>query len=548
MGKIFSFKIFLVILFINYGLNANADTYYVSTDGNDNNPGSQTQPWAHCPGMPNWGGSGKLSAGDIVYFDSADTWTVLSGNYVIDITGGVTYIGDTWGNGTKAKLVAGATLNQNAVVRWVDDDPTYETVLQGFEIDGGGGQSACGYTSSTRGTCPRSGSCYRNDGISMGQTGLSQNLTGATKRVDNCLVHSTYSCQSSGEYNYGIILRSISTYWVDDVEIINTVVYDQSRGCYNLYPYEDSPDNLLSNVIVRGCECYNSGVDPSYGSGNGLMVKNEVSTATLEFNYIHDIQGTTGNCAIINTDETLTNGPQGIVLRYNIFENCNADGVHIRSEEPGSGGTISGEIYGNIIHANSGTNAIKLDGGVEGTVSYLKIYNNTIYDEGITIESNSATINTLEVKNNIINSTSSYIPLTDVDGDIIAHNNNIYYREGGGTLVSAPGGPYTSANLSSYENTALSSDPQLNNVSNFPTGFTGTYGVDMKPNTEGFNINSNSYAKNTADGTLGYPYNRSINSVIRPSGEGWDRGAYEFNGFETEPPAAPTGLRVLPLE
>jgi len=117
--------------------------------------------------------------------------------------------------------------------------------------------------------------------------------------------------------------------------------------------------------------------------------------------------------------------------------------------------------------------------------------------------------------------------LGDDDGDITAHSNNIYYRPGGGTLVTANGDSYTASNISSWEPTALTGDPLLKDPSDLPSGFTGTYGVDMEPDSDGLNITVGSSAKDYGI-SLGSAYNSSINSVTRPSGVGWDVGAYEF--------------------
>ena len=94
------FTLAIGFLSIAYGA-----TYYVSSStGSDSNNGTTTgTPWAHCPGMVGWTGSGSLSAGDTVYFNSSDTWTitVANTNFLV-IVGGVTYDGDTWGGGTRA--------------------------------------------------------------------------------------------------------------------------------------------------------------------------------------------------------------------------------------------------------------------------------------------------------------------------------------------------------------------------------------------------------------------------------------------------------------
>ena len=164
----------------------------------------------------------------------------------------------------------------------------------------------------------------------------------------------------------------------------------------------------------------------------------------------------------------------------------------------------------------------------------VKIYNNTFFhnyesewSHELRIESNSADISVLEVANNIFYAASTTRLLGDDDGDITAHFNNIYYRPGGGTLVTAGGISYSASDISLWEPTALTGDPLLKDPSDLPSGFTGTYGVDMEPASDGLNITAGSSAKDYG-ASLGSAYNSSINSVTRPSGLAWDVGAYEF--------------------
>ena len=171
----------------------------------------------------------------------------------------------------------------------------------------------------------------------------------------------------------------------------------------------------------------------------------------------------------------------------------------------------------------------------------LKIYNNTFYHNAtdgsewireIYIESNSADISVLEIRNNIIYAVSTS-PLIDADGDITAHSNNIYYRAGGGELVRDRGTTYTSGNLGSWEPSAYAVEPNFKNSSNLPAGFKGTYGTDMEPNTDGLSVEQGIAVDNGAD--LGDLYYGAINfagksgGLTRPQGSGWDIGAYEYS-------------------
>ena len=78
-----------------------------------------------------------------------------------------------------------------------------------------------------------------------------------------------------------------------------------------------------------------------------------------------------------------------------------------------------------------------------------------------------------------------------------------------------------------------------------PTGFIGTFGVNLRPNTDGLSVSGTSAAAN-AGVALSSAYSGSINSVVRPQGGGWDIGAYEFGSSQTStPPAPPTNVRIV---
>ena len=172
----------------------------------------------------------------------------------------------------------------------------------------------------------------------------------------------------------------------------------------------------------------------------------------------------------------------------------------------------------------------------------MKVYNNIFYDSSggvIFIGSNTGNIITLQFKNNIFYAVNAF-PLQDEDGDITAHTNNIYYRVDGGNPVNSNGISYSSANLTSYEGTALSSDPSFQNTADFPTGFIGIYNVDRRPNTEGLNTTEDSLARDNGS-SLATLYNGSINSTMRLIAS-WDIGAYEGGSVL---PSVPTKLRLV---
>ena len=494
-----------------------AATYYVSQSaGNDANAGtSPGAPWKNAPGMSAYAGTGKLVPGDTVYFNSGDTW-IVTGAQGLYLAGGATYVGNKWGAGTRAKLKAGADI-ASAVIRF-SDDPKHPTVIQGFEVDAAGKVA---------------------NGVEMNHSFYAGPLTGATKRVDDVVVHNVWSRSSLGQYKYGIIVSNFggTSGEVANVEILNSVVYDISRDGIPIYPGDVNADCIVRNVVVRGNTVYSTGQDPDYGAGAGIIVKGRVIDAYIENNYV---SATKGAGIFINGNETnhFGYGPTNIHIRYNLV---NVDTVHgsIRIYDGSSGKDPKDvKIYGNIIYNNS-KNAGLLLGQDVGNSNRLLVYNNTFFGNGVLIDSSPATFPVFEFNNNLIY-TPNGTALVD-SGKITSHVNNLYF--GSGTIVRVVGKNYDASSVKIYEPTALAENPRFVDPANLPNGFTGTYGVNLVPNRNGLSVQMGSPAIDRGLSLIS-PYTGSINGVARPSGAGVDIGAYELGG--SSPLAAPTNLRILP--
>jgi hypothetical protein len=496
------------------------NTYYVDASlGNDSNAGiSPGAPWKNCPGMAAYTGAGTLIAGDLVYFNRGGTWLV-GGAQGIYLTGGVTYVGDTWGSGTRATIRA-STACDAGVVRF-RDHASQATIFQGFDVDA-------------------------NKTVSSGvdfNHAYWQLMNGATKRLTNCIVRNTWSLVNSGQYKYGVIVSNHGGTggYCENVEILNTVVHDTSRDAICLYPGDENGNCRIKNVTVQGCEAYNTGQDPGYGAGSGILVKGYVVDAYIDHCYTHD---TKGAAMFVNGNETYHYGvgPTNVNIRYSIFTCNNANGG-IRIYDGASGKdpkTIN--VYGNLVYNSTVTGGFYMSTDL-GNVNNIRVYNNTFYNAPVYINSGSATFPTLEFRNNIVyNSTG--IPVTDVSGQITGHGNNIYYSPSGGTLVNSKGVSYTSANVKSgFESTASVADPLFVNASSLPTGFTGIHGIDQTPNTTGLSLQASSYAFNNG-ASLPSPFDGSINTVARTAGS-WDIGAYENAAGSSNKPGPPSNLRVV---
>ena len=405
-------------------------TYYVdNTAGSDSNPGTTSQPWQRCPGMSGWSGSATLAAGDTVYFDRADTWTASSGAALLSATGGVLYDGETWGSGTgKATLQATGTFSQ-AVALISADHASYETVIKGFEID-------CG---------------NRNNNGANVNWPTSYNLTGAIKRLENLDIHNLY--MTSGAY-YNIKVGAVGGDTTRNVELIGNHIYNTNTTGIAIYAAVNCPTCLIDQVLVKsntvGPNCYPAS---STWNGTGILLKNRTKNVTIEYNEIYE---TALNNIIVQDDgNSGSDGNTGLIIRYNKIHNA-IDKYGVTFQTP-NGATF--EIYDNDIYDNgrSGLEFATTSGGtMTGT-----IYNNTFYNNAtgeITVTDSAPRV---EIYKNILYSKSGQKPLSASSDTITSHYNNLYYSPSGGTLVTYGASNYTSSNLSSFEATAISDDPQF---------------------------------------------------------------------------------------
>ncbi|MGZ6449763.1 MAG: choice-of-anchor Q domain-containing protein, partial [Pseudobdellovibrionaceae bacterium] len=429
-----------------------------------------------------------------VYFDRSDTWLVSGSPQGLFLVGGVKYIGDEWQadggtTGYRAVIKAANDFNDNGVVRF-RDHATLMTLFKGFEVNANG-MSA--------------------NGIDINH-GFWSLMNGATKRVENVEVHHVFTEQSKGEYKYGIAMSDWggSAGILENVEIINTKVHDIGRDGIVLYPSDD-PSSRIGNILVRNCEVYNTGQDPDYAAGNGghgIVVKGWVYNSILENNYIHNVNS---SAIFISGPENTTSqrGAENLHIRNNILTAQSNNGI-VRLYKTGEKDL---KFYSNIIFDNSQTGGFSL-GGNSGILNLL-IYNNTFYNTFVDLGGHTSTVQTFEFKNNIVQYPSSQL-------------------QNAGTLTSQA------------NNLLVSANPGFKNVNNKPTGFIGTYGVDLRPNNDGLSMVSGSAAIN-AGATLATSYKGSINSVSRPAESAWDIGAYEYSTTTTPSPtlAAPKNLRIL---
>jgi Right handed beta helix region len=453
--------------------------------GNDANAGSSPEaPWRFAPGMTGWRGQAALQPGDTVLFNSARVWPV-EGTQGLHLVGGVSYVGNAWGPGTRATLKATADI-ASALVRF-RDHPSLPTELRGFDVDADG---------------------KVGNGIEMNHSFYAGPLTGAVKRIDDVVVHHVWSRASRGQYKYGIIVSNHGgkDAEVANVEILNSTIHDISRDGLPIYPGDASADCIVRNVLVRNNVVYNTGLDPDYRAGAGIVVKGRVIDAVIEHNRV---SATKGAGIFVNGNESrhFGFGPSNIHLRHNIVD---VDTTHgsIRLYDGAQGQDPKDvHVYGNLVFNNASGPGLLL-GADLGNDNTLRIYHNTFFNAPVLVAPSAARFPVFEFRNNIVYATAG-VPLTE-SGRFSLHSNNLFFAAGGATLVRSAGRSYGSANLAAYEPSAIAADPMF-----------------IDPRVGKLALRAGSPALDRA-AALPEPYNRALNALSRPQGAGADIGAYEL--------------------
>jgi hypothetical protein len=527
------FKLFIIFVLICLSCPAWAATYYVKNGGNDSLDGlSDSTAWATIAKV-----EATVGSGDVVYFRSQDTWTNASRGAVLVPTAGVKYFGTGYGSGTRAKFLAGRSASGGYY--GVIDINVSNVTVSGFEVDGN-------YASNS----------YNNDGIAASWSG--GNISGIT--IDNCVVHNTGL--PHGGWGHGIIVTNYTQHTTSNVVLTNNTVYDTQKGNIFLYASWTSANNVVDTVLVRNNTVYNGGTGPN------IEVCNDIRNATIEFNNIHDsTSGYSGLNVRTSSDPGVARGkPTNLIIRYNLIYNSSSRGIDFWPNYYAQ--DITADVYGNLFYNNGNSNTA-CDGAsinISNSAGYpswgnsvLNFYNNTIYDTnsgctnsryGISLGVWGTSLSgtpTITFKNNIIY-TGNFTAFYDGQSWLSSgsHSNNLIYRSSG-TLVRSGSTNYTSANLSTWEATSRLTNPSFSGGT-LPTGFSGTYGSNMVPNTDYFQLTVDSPAKDTGATLEGYT--GSINGaglttpIVRPLGAAFDIGAYEYGTVAQSGGSAGQGFKL----
>lgn len=493
--------IILFILFVFVSSVQGADHYFDVDAVDDSGAGTIGDPWKTLAKAQT-----ECGVGDTCYFDNTDTWTCASPP-CIEIATGATLDGASWGAGTRATFQATGDGDELGMVLIYVDDITFK----GFKVDGNDnsiGQIYIGYRDAA---------------------GDVDNI-----EIDNCEVTNNRTTDVGSQFYYGIIIGQRFSHTTSNVTVKNSEIHHTGHEGITIYPSATAVNNTNNIILIRNNIVHHTGLVTGTNRGNTIDVGNDSDNVTIEFNTIYDTGALSSGIAVVAYSTSAGLGtPDNIIIRYNLLYNESAI-EFIPGTEDGIGSVY---VYGNIL-INS---QIAFSTGDYAAADIL-IYNNTIYrsdnaDYALRFNGLSGSTGTLEIKNNIFQ-TGDFVTVRDSVGNAythVTHTNNQYYRSSGAaaTVISIVGDTdYIRSGVTTFEVSAQSTDPTFTGGT-LPTGFSGTYGSNMVPNTTYFSINSGDALDNGV--TLGSPYNGCINGaglspvILRPQSTAYDIGAYEYD-------------------
>ncbi len=306
-----------------------------------------------------------------------------------------------------------------------------------------------------------------------------------------------------------------------NISLKNLTIHDcASSGILIVSDWDSNPSNKINNIIIDGCEIYNTNIGGGQ-EGISLMAVNNFEIKNCS---VHDIQG----------HQNYSNDKEGIDCKVG----CTNGAIHnneVYHAEVGlyldanSIAETNISLYNNKIH-DCYSNGIAL--GSEGThqpLTGINVYNNLIYDNrrGFSVF-NYAFNKTFNLINNSLyhNGIDSEIALFDSsqyqqnctirNNIIVGQYNSTYLLQYAGAPTGVTINNNLFFNLAGYQteniygtNYILNKDPLFVNAANLD-----------------FHLQSNSPAINAGSSILAPTTDYAGNS--RPQGAGYDIGAYEY--------------------
>ncbi len=498
-------KIPIVILSIFLGLFcfakiSQAATYYVSTSGNDNNPGTKTQPWKTIQKAVNTvKGGDTVNVRGGVYNERVDLsgTTGVEGKSGDAINGYITYQSYS---GEKAVLDGSVFSDWGSGFmsgKWVPSESEKAMnyiKISGFEIR----------------NYPEGGVYFENNR----KAGPDNSIASHHIIIENNVFKNCKGGQASilfeggdqdvGGEGYDIIVRG------------NTV---ENSGVHGIKFNGDDPtvidrehiyNSVIENNIVYGSGQTSAGIGIHVSTGNyNIVVRNnkvydnkrqgiaahEIWDSTYENNVVYG----NGKGPDSENEGIIVWRSKNLLVSGNLIYDNVGFGLTLWEDLLNTGSSPA--IVNNVIRNNQGGGLLISTDVIDG-----KVYNNTIVSnqgQGISI-----TTSGHDIKNNILYQNTNQV--TSGNGNVFDYN--LYYPD-----VSFSGKGIHS----------ISADPLFVNVSDY-----------------NYHLQSTSPAINF--GTTISSITKDYDGNGRPQGSAYDIGAYEFVEIsDTTPPAPPSGVAIL---
>lgn len=346
IGNLFQKWTFYAVCFVTVlsGVPAFAQQYYVSPNGNDNWPGTSSEPWQTI----NKVNSFTFSAGDTVSFRGGATFTgclLFNGTNVMNSSASSPFTVNSYGGGV-ATIQSTCTGDYSAAVT-VDN-------VSGFYLNGlklvNGGTTAAGVL------------LENQSSSSATQTMVVENseITGFSTPTGSSTIF-------GGEIEILGDAVNGNNGPMNNIQILNNVLHGatvtsaDSAGVGG-YGYGEN----ISNVLVQGNTVYNLGM-PASDTGAGILAGGW-NGATIQYNLIHDIGANTTSCGGPSGIESYASN--NVTVRFNEVYNvqpvpsysagCDWDGIDL------DGGTTNSVVEYNYTHHNAGAGLLAYDNNPSG--------------------------------------------------------------------------------------------------------------------------------------------------------------------------------------
>ena len=490
-GYCTNFKImfFLIFLFgfLGLGKSSLAATYYISANGNDNDPGTQAKPWQSLWKVT----STPFAPGDTVLFNRGDAFAGNLTPATCGTAGNPISFG-AYGSGSRPVIdasgqIAGISIYSKAYLIFQDLEIRNGDTYGIWFVYGNNNMTVNGVKLSNNG---RNGMHIADYGASGGMV-VNSNFVIKNSIVD----HNSGSGLAVGSLANTLIQGNITTYNCQSLTCGDSCTY-----CGGIRLTNTTSENT---IIENNESAYNT-------NGAGIWVDFNAPGEIVRYNKVHH--------NVVGIYNEITSGS----LIYGNVSYDNGTGIWVSGREGGppyNGPAIGNKVLNNTVYHNSSWGILlQNDDGIQGNCTDNVIQNNIVW--GTTVGPNLRVGGAAENEHNIIEHNSFGAEVTNM------------FEIGWGVYQST----YTS--LNSWYGQSTNSIKANSIFVNYAGG-----DLSLTSSSPGINagFNLGTPFNLSLSNTTVWP--NSISLVDR--GSAWDIGAYEYvPSGNTTPPAAPTGLSV----